>query len=165
MDWSTLIATITGAVIGVGATVLAERAQWRRSQDHHWMTVRREAYAGYLAALTDGSAALRRVVREHTSSAGDIGPQLHACLLPGGSWRLFHTVAMVGPADVVAKAEDAQIALQESRDALLECADLTHPPYVEARERLLAAMGLLRKAMRDDLRLPSLGTVASRPRW
>jgi hypothetical protein len=165
MDWSTLIATITGAVIGVGATVLAERAQWRRSQDHHWTTVRREAYAAYLAALSDGSAALRRIVREHDSAAGGLGSQLHDALLSAGAWRIFHTLAMVAPADVVAKAEDAQLALQDAREALLERADLTHLPYVDARHRLLSAIGTLRNAMRDDLHLPSLGVVASRPRW
>lgn len=164
MDWSTLIATITGAVIGVGATMLAERAQWRRSQTHHWSTVRREAYAAYLAALSDGSAALRRIVRERAPDT-DVGPALHEALLAAGPWRTFHSLAMIGPPDVVAKAEDAQLALQRCRETLVDNPDLSAAPYVEARNQLLTGISVLRNAMREDLHLPSLGVVANRPRW
>lgn len=69
MDWSTLASTIVGAIIGIGATTLADRSRWKREQVAGQNQVRRQAYAAYLAALVGAHEAMRTAaLGEHGSA-------------------------------------------------------------------------------------------------
>src|SRR4051812_39003393 len=51
MDWMPLLSTLTGAVIGITATLIADRNRWRREEARHASEVRREVYTEFVAAL------------------------------------------------------------------------------------------------------------------
>lgn len=52
MQWSTLVATAVGTVLGVVATLVADYARWRRERSERDRDALRTAFTEYLAALS-----------------------------------------------------------------------------------------------------------------
>lgn len=165
MAWLTLIGTLTGTIVGITSTLIADRIRWHRDVNQNWMNIKRELYVSYVCALSDGSAALRKIMRESKNGEADLEFKLHNALLPTGAWRLLHNLAMIAPNEVIAKAQAAQLALHVARDVLIEVSDLGDYRYLEARKDLLAAIHELRSAMRTDLGLSSVANELDRPMW
>jgi hypothetical protein len=49
MDWMPLLSTLAGAVIGIAATVIADRNRWRREESRQALELRRAVYTEYVA--------------------------------------------------------------------------------------------------------------------
>ncbi|MEU1086219.1 hypothetical protein ABZ401_05185 [Streptomyces sp. NPDC005892] len=52
MEWMTLVATLLGAVIAMGSTLLVEARKDRREAAGEWRRSRRELYGAYLGTLS-----------------------------------------------------------------------------------------------------------------
>ncbi len=61
MYWMPLLSTLTGAVIGIAATLIADRNRWRREESRHALEVRREVYTEYVSALKAAGEEIRAV--------------------------------------------------------------------------------------------------------
>jgi hypothetical protein len=64
MDWLAPVNTLTGAAIGIGSTLLADRLRWRRDREALNQDTRRQAYAAFMAALSDVYPRLHETARE-----------------------------------------------------------------------------------------------------
>ena len=63
MEWMAPVSTATGAVIGVGSVLLAERMRWRRELHIRGVDARRELYASFLVAYDATFRSLEAVER------------------------------------------------------------------------------------------------------
>jgi hypothetical protein len=69
VDWSAPVSTLVGAMVGVGATMLADRSRWKRDQSRERIQLRRESYGSYLAAVIQAHEAMRVAAVAGGSSA------------------------------------------------------------------------------------------------
>ncbi|WP_328535832.1 hypothetical protein [Streptomyces sp. NBC_00344] len=70
MDLMPLLSTLTGASIGIAATLIADRSRWRREEARHALEVRRAAYGEYASALKDAGEEIRAVaLGDHRSES------------------------------------------------------------------------------------------------
>jgi hypothetical protein len=151
MDWSTLLGTVMGAVIGIGATLLADRARWRRDHDQRQIQIRRDTYTDFLTALSLAHSTMRTAaLREYPDGA--VVPGTFATgIEESGIWRVRQRLSLCAPAHVIGLAMTACEAMVGIQDALKADPDPGGEPYLRARAALWAANAELREAMRGDL--------------
>jgi hypothetical protein len=151
VDWGTLIGTALGAVVGVGSTVLAERSRWKREFATRELSVRRQLYGDYLAALSRTRNELRGLARSPSVAAGERARLAGESFRSGGAYELRYQMAITAPEPVAEPSERALRALRDLHDRL-EAGDIhTDESWVECHEAFTTAMTALQAAMRADL--------------
>ncbi|KUL57800.1 hypothetical protein OG330_14525 [Streptomyces albidoflavus] len=150
MEWIPLVSTALGAVIGVGSTLLADRARWRRDRAGQDLDVRRQLYADYTAALSRIRTALNECAQEDIPAAERPRKVREEFLTPG-AYEIRHQLAIVAPPEIVDAARSAFVVLRDTRDLLVAGASVDDAAYAELEERFDAAVVALRSFMRLDL--------------
>lgn len=150
MEWISLVSTALGAAIGVGSTLLADRARWRRDRAGQNLDVRRQLYADYTAALSRTRTALNECVQQEIP-AGERSLRVRELFLAPGAYEIRHQLAIIAPPEVVEAARSAFVVLRDTRDLLVEGSSLDDAAYIEVEERFDAAVAELRTVMRLDL--------------
>lgn len=157
MDWMPLLSTLTGAVIGITATLIADRNRWRREEARHAVEVRRAAYTEYASALKDAGEEIRAVaLGDHMSeSARDaaVREAFRGTGLHTASERLW----LMGPPLVVAAGNEAFHSLRRMRDAYARGVALGSPEDRALTQQRRTAMAEMRHRMREDLGVGPLG--------
>ncbi|MFD9337736.1 hypothetical protein ACFWBF_25560 [Streptomyces sp. NPDC060028] len=157
MDWMPLLSTLTGAAVGIGATLLGDRNRWRREESRHALEVRRTAYTEFVSALKAAGEEIRAVaLGDHMSdSARDaaVREAFRATGLYTASERLW----LIGSPQVVAAGNAAFHALRELRDAYAAGAPVGSPRDRPLIARRREAMATMRALMRADLGIGPLG--------
>jgi len=148
----TPFATVTGAIIGIGAGLLAERLRWHRDKEKDRIQKRREVYPEFLMALSQSHSNMRSAVLQNgnpleTASFG----ALHEALDGSGIWRFRQSLSLTAPAEIIKLAVDTCSALTKMKDVLVERQDVTNDAYLRARADLWRINADLREAMRRDL--------------
>jgi hypothetical protein len=157
MDWMPLLSTLAGAVIGIAATLIADRNRWHREEARHALEVRREAYTAYVSALKAAGEEIRAVaLGDHPSdSARDaaVREAFRGTDVYTASERLW----LVGPRQVVAAGNEAFHGVRAIRDAYVRgvaVGSAEEAPLIAQRRAALARM---RSLMREDLGIEPLG--------
>ncbi|MFE1331492.1 hypothetical protein [Streptomyces microflavus] len=150
MEWIPLVSTALGAAIGVGSTLLADRARWRRDRAGQDLDVRRQLYADYTAALSRIRTALNECVREDIPAA-ERPRRIREAFTTPGAYEIRHQLAIVAPPEIVDAARSAFVVLRDTRDLLVAGASVDNAAYAELEERFDAAVAALRTVMRLDL--------------
>ncbi|AZM55137.1 hypothetical protein DMA15_23315 [Streptomyces sp. WAC 01529] len=154
MEWISPVSTLLGAGIGVSATLLADRARWRRESAERETATRRQLYAEYTAALSRVRSALHESAR--ATGGPSPGSEEHARevrdrFLAPGAYEIRHQLAIIAPLEVVDAARSAFIALRTTRDRVIEGARADSAIYAELEAGNDAAIAELRRVMRRDL--------------
>jgi hypothetical protein len=152
VDWGTLIGTALGAVVGVGSTVLAERSRWKREFATRELSVRRQLYGDYLAALSRTRNELRGLARSPSVPAEERARLAGETFRSGGAYELRYQMAITAPEPVAAPSERALIALRDLHDRLEAGGIHTDESWVACQEAFTTALAELRTAMRADLK-------------
>ncbi|MFJ4969762.1 hypothetical protein [Streptomyces sp. NPDC088755] len=150
MEWIPLVSTALGAAIGVGSTLLADRARWRRDRAGQDLDVRRQLYADYTAALSRIRTALNECAQEDIPTAERTRKVREVFLTPG-AYEIRHQLAIVAPPEIVDAARSAFVVLRDTRDLLAAGASVDDAAYADLEERFDAAVAALRSLMRLDL--------------
>ncbi|WP_329230920.1 hypothetical protein OG488_19390 [Streptomyces sp. NBC_01460] len=150
MEWIPLVSTALGAAIGVGSTLLADRARWRRDRAGQDLDVRRQLYADYTAALSRIRTALNECAQEDIPTAERTRKVREVFLTPG-AYEIRHQLAIVAPPEIVDAARSAFVVLRDTRDLLAAGASVDDAAYADLEERFDAAVAALRTLMRLDL--------------
>ncbi|MEV4874477.1 hypothetical protein [Streptomyces cyaneofuscatus] len=150
MEWITLASTALGAAIGVGSTLLADRARWRRERAGQELDVRRQLYSDYTAALSRIRTALNECAQTDMA-AGERSRKVREVFLSPGAYEIRHQLAIVAPPEIVEASRSAFVVLRDTRDLLVTGASINDAAYVEMEERFDAAVAELRSVMRLDL--------------
>jgi hypothetical protein len=151
MDWMPLLSTLAGAVIGISATLIADRHRWQREEARHALEVRREAYSEFVSALKTAGEEIRAVaLGDHMSdSARDAA--VREAFRGTGVYTASERLWLVGPPQVVAAGNEAFHSWRAIRDAYargMTVGSLEEAPLI-ARRR--TAMAQMRHLMREDL--------------
>jgi hypothetical protein len=150
VDWGSLVGTGLGAVIGVSATLGADRINWRRSRQDSDKTARHQVYADYLAALTRARNGLRSAARHPNTPAAERARQAEETF-HDGVYELRYRVALLAPEPVVEASVIAFRALRDLRDLVEAGSVRSDEDYLRQRDVWEDALHELQRAMRADL--------------
>ncbi|MFC9324106.1 hypothetical protein [Kitasatospora sp. NPDC057015] len=157
MDWMPLLSTLAGAVIGISATLVADRNRWRREEARHALEVRREAYTEFVSALKAAGEEMRAVALGDHMSGSARDTAVREAFRGTGLYTASERLWLVGPPQVVTAGNEAFGCLRRIRDAYARgvAVDSEEAALLIAQRR--AAMGRLRARMRVDLGIGPLG--------
>uniref|UniRef100_A0AAU2JIH8 Uncharacterized protein n=1 Tax=Streptomyces sp. NBC_00049 TaxID=2903617 RepID=A0AAU2JIH8_9ACTN len=164
MDWSSVVSTVTGAIIGVGATSLADRSRWRREQGDRRTAVTRELYAAYLAAVARTWSEIYAVTIDSTEPWPERRRLAAQAYRDGGVYELRYQISITAPPDIVALSDDVNRGIRDLVSSL--SAGRTFGSWDELRSANLAwfeAFDTMRGKMRLDLDATSLPLPPSGP--
>ncbi|WP_330336040.1 hypothetical protein [Streptomyces sp. NBC_00557] len=156
MDWMPLLSTLAGAVIGIAATVIADRNRWKREEARHALEVRREVYTEFVSALKTAGEEMRAVALGDHMSESARDAAVREAVRGTGIYTASERLWLVGPSQVVAAGNEAFHSLRAIRDAYARgvAVDSAEAAPLIARRR--AAMAEMRRLMREDLGIGSL---------
>ncbi|OQR63135.1 hypothetical protein B6E66_15790 [Streptomyces maremycinicus] len=156
MDWMPLLSTLAGAVIGISATLVADRNRWQREETRHALDVRREVYGEFVSALKTAGEEIRAVaLGDHLSdSARDAA--VREAFRGTGVYTAGERLWLVGPSQVVAAGNEAFHSWRSLRDAYAQGMTVGSAEEAPLIARRRTAMARMRHLMREDLGIEPL---------
>ncbi|MFF4162913.1 hypothetical protein [Streptomyces sp. NPDC001741] len=147
MEWTALVATAVGAVIGVGSTLVTERVTWRRNAGEQDRETLRTTAAQFLEALTEARDTISDASRSELLPVDERAQLARAAFLTYGVHAKQYQLELLATPEVAECAKDAAHQLVLYRDAVAaghlrdapECAQARRM-FREARQKLMAAM-------------------------
>ncbi|MEU2617573.1 hypothetical protein ABZ642_05300 [Streptomyces sp. NPDC007157] len=149
MTWMPLLATLTGAVIAMGSTLLVEHRKTQRETAKEWRKTRQELYARFLAAHAQAGSDLRNIAAVPDLDASERYRQTRAAYTHCYASR--HELELLAPRTVVVLAEECSRAVRMMRDAVSAGARLDSDQFEELTRRYLDLRLETRNAMRSDI--------------
>ena len=146
---SAALPALLGTILGALVTLLADRVRWRRELALRSHEARRDAYAGYLAALHTGSEGIRSVALGDTAAAGRLSEAGEA-FRTAGVYQAREQVSLLAPEAVTRFAGTALHRLRDLRDLASRGCAVESPDYQRALALYDEAVAGLRTAMRRD---------------
>ncbi|WEO95322.1 hypothetical protein A6P39_015525 [Streptomyces sp. FXJ1.172] len=152
MDWIPLLSTAFGAVIGVVATLLADRVRARSNRQEEDRALKRRLYGDYLAALSLTRQNLRTAARSLSVSHAERTRMALDSFKEASVYQARYQVSLVAHERVVEASTAAFNALRSLRD-LVEAGGGSHgdPAYRAAQNEWTGCFATLRRCMRRDL--------------
>ncbi|MGW1813189.1 hypothetical protein ACWCQM_06400 [Streptomyces sp. NPDC002125] len=147
MEWTALVATVVGAVIGVGSTLATDRVRWRRDTGEHDRETLRTVSAQFLEALTEARDAISDASRSGHLPPDERAELARASTLAHGVHAKQYQLELLAAPDVAQSARDTAHQLLLYRDTVVaghvrddpECAQVRRD-FREARQKLMTAM-------------------------
>lgn len=157
MDWMPLLSTLSGAAIGITATVIADRSRRRREESRRAKDERRDAYAEFSTALKAAGEEIRAVaLGDHMSdSARDTA--VREAFRGTGLYTASERLWLVGPRQVVTAGNEAFHSLRRLRDAYARGVAVGSDEDAPLIAQRRTAMARMRDLMREDLGAERLG--------
>ena len=151
MQWSSLAGTALGALIGVSATLFADRLRWRLGRQDMDKATKRQTYADYLAALSNTRNELRGAARDESVVLADRARRAVEAFKAGEAYELRYQVELIAPGAVIDASDKAFRALRKLRDLVEAGALHTEKLYISQRDLWETEFAELRRQMKDDL--------------
>jgi hypothetical protein len=147
MEWTSLVATAVGAIIGVGSTLATDRVRWRRDTGERDRETLRTVSAQFLEALTEARDVISDASRSGHLPTEERAQLARASILTHGVHSKQYQLELLAPPEVAQLAGDAASQLLLYRDAVVaghtrddpECAQVRRA-FREARQKLMAAL-------------------------
>ncbi|MGY3676570.1 hypothetical protein [Streptomyces sp. TE33382] len=152
MDWGTIVGAVTGAVIGVGATSLADRSRWRREQAAGQTAIKRELYAAYLTAVAQAWNEIHAAVIDSDEAWPERARLASLAYRNGGVYELRYQMAITAPPELVALSDQTMRGMRHLTNRLNT--GQRYSSWDELKEDIQAwfdAFNTMRRMMRLDL--------------
>jgi hypothetical protein len=146
MQWSTLVATAVGTVLGVIATLVADHVRWRRDRTERDRDALRTAFTEYLAALSTARDAFAR-----TEPSPDRVGKGHVAIGEHGVYAAQQQLELVAQRTLVDKAGRATLSVLDFHDAVVAGHAPDSSEYVHAWRAVRQARTALIEEMRIAL--------------
>ncbi|ANS65904.1 hypothetical protein SLINC_3680 [Streptomyces lincolnensis] len=161
-QWTTLLATLLGAGVAMGTSLLAEARKDHRqllleSRKHErdvtseWRNTRRDLYAGFLAVLTQARSESRHLSEDTEMSEAERTQLGRRAFVP--CYELRYQVELFAPAEVVNPALAYFRCVRGFRDAVGRGMRHTDQEFEHHAEQMKNTLADARDAMRTDLEL------------
>ncbi|NGO42860.1 hypothetical protein [Streptomyces ureilyticus] len=148
----TLAGTALGALVGVGATLLAERARWRREAAERARQERKEIYVACLTSFRQAHETMRAVAfGDRQWEATGLDAAVREALRASGCNEARDAAALFAAPGIVAAIDDAFYSLRRLMDVLAAGNGLRSAAFQEAQAAHRIAVKLAQAAMRRDL--------------
>ena len=149
MSWIPVLATVVGAVVGLGSGLVVDQVRSGRDASAKALAVRRDAYVGYLSALHEANEAMRAVsLGEHAQELPRLAAARAACRTASVTMTREQLI-LLAPEPVILAADDAFRSLRALRDRIGQGESLTD--YEPVLEDYASHLHALRDATRRDL--------------
>jgi hypothetical protein len=146
MQWSTLVATAVGTVLGVLATLVADHVRWRRDRSERDRDTLRTAFTEYLTTLSAAKDAFSRA----EASPERVGKG-HVAIGEHGVYAAQQQLELVAQRTLVDKAGRATLSVLDFHDAVVAGHATNSREYVNAwrvaRQTRTALIEEMRKAL------------------
>ncbi|MET9891935.1 hypothetical protein ABZZ47_17225 [Streptomyces sp. NPDC006465] len=152
MEWTALIGTGLGAVVGVGSTLAADRLRWRRDTHERERANLQLLYAEFIEALLKARDAIDQVSKQTDRSPQERGQLVRDVIADHGAYTKEYQLELIAPAPVIARVQDATYKLALYRDIVLHGATREDLPCSQARSAFREARKALVAEMRASLR-------------
>ncbi|PVC86835.1 hypothetical protein [Streptomyces sp. CS131] len=147
MEWTALAATVLGAVIGVGSTLVTDRVSWRRDTRERDRETLRTVAAQFLEALTEARDAISDASRSEHLPVAERAQLARASTSAQGVHAKQYQLELLAAPEVAESARDASYRLLLYRDAVVaghlrddsECTQARRA-FREARQKLMTDM-------------------------
>ncbi|MFE6339002.1 hypothetical protein ACFVOK_38295 [Streptomyces sp. NPDC057798] len=151
MQWTAIVATAIGAVIGVVSTLTADHVRWRRDLSERDRDALRTSYAQYVEALTQARDEITQTSRAPGLTAEERADSVRTVIGRHGVYARQHQLELTAPVKVVRLAINAANELAGYRDSVINGFMREDPECVEARRAYREARYRLIDAMRFSL--------------
>ncbi|MFF9155221.1 hypothetical protein ACF1AB_23685 [Streptomyces sp. NPDC014846] len=152
-----LLSTLTGAVIGIAATLIADRNRWHREEGRHALDVRREVYTEFVSALKEAGEEMRAVALGDHRSESARDAAVREAVRGTGLYTASERLWLVGPPQVVAASNEAFHRMRAIRDAYARGTAVGSAEEASLIGMRRSAMAQMRRLMREDLGFGPLG--------
>jgi hypothetical protein len=149
MQWSTLIGTALGAIVGVGSALINDILRWRREQQKYQRSIRREIYVEFLSALTDAHEKMRVASQRDYESAAARSLEIRD--LFRDCYRIRYQISIIAEQGVVDGSEATFRKMRDIRDLLSGGENLESADYQKFRTEWGALLRQLQHSMRLEL--------------
>jgi hypothetical protein len=159
MGWTSLISTVTGAVIAVVAGLVSDSSRRKRDVSAQWRDRRYETYRDFLTAMHEESSAAHALASTRGLLQGPvpIDPEEGVHLIAEADRRLipvYETIQMLGSRAVGAAAHDWRLAMWQLTDMATGTARADASGWEDAYVAYRLGRDGFRAAVRDELRIP-----------
>ncbi|MDX3698111.1 hypothetical protein PV726_49920 [Streptomyces europaeiscabiei] len=134
MDWTGVVTTVLGAVIGIASALVLEHARWRNQAKDRRSDTLRSVYAAYLGAVSQAAEQIWQASRAGLSTADDSADRSHSAFGDHDVFAKRYELVLLAPADVAAWSDQviggathdlpdcnaARLAFNQARDGLIE---------------------------------------------
>jgi len=131
VDWGTLAATVSGAVIAISGTVLADRLRTRDEDDRGLEARRREVYIAFITAAGASHAQLRQLVQDPGTTT-DLEAASRAALTDAGLYEVRERLFIDARSEVAGAGQAMFERLRELRRAAAAGVSLASPGFHDA---------------------------------
>lgn len=145
-----LASTALGALIALFATLINERAKWRREQVSERRKLRQQTCSRYLAALTEAHERMR------AEAGGDRSPEERAAAIErafreANCYGLRYEIGIVADQDVVDSSERTFQLMRDIRDVLASGRGTEDEQYTALRAEYGESLRELQQCIRAEL--------------
>ncbi|MFJ9173857.1 hypothetical protein [Streptomyces sp. NPDC102360] len=156
MTWTALVATLVGAAIATGSSLLIEGRRDRRSTATEWRQARRILYGAFLGAMTRARSELYMLSRDDQISG--IERLRSARESFAQCYETRYELEVFAPQSVVLPALGYFRAVRRVRDAVAAGQPHDAPEMDALRDAVTATLRVTRDAMRKDMRTDAITT-------
>jgi hypothetical protein len=150
VDWGTLVATISGAVIAIAGTVLADWLRTRHEDDRGLEGRHREAYLGFISAAGTCHSRLREIAQDPAAIA-DVEDASRAALADGGVYDARERLFIEASPAVAKMGQEMYERLRELRRVVGTGADADSAAFHGANHPYIESVWAYREAVREEL--------------
>jgi hypothetical protein len=151
VEWSSLVGTGLGAVLGVGATLVGEHVRWRRTTRDNRLQDRRNLYADCLVSFRKAHEAMRLAADEEHPSSQARAARIRQVYQASGCDEARERLILTATHEVVSAIDASYISLRKIREVLASGATVPTPDYQAARQAHRDATEAARDILRRDL--------------
>ncbi|MFF9363592.1 hypothetical protein [Streptomyces griseoluteus] len=151
MDWLPLLSTLTGAAIGIVATLIADRNRWKHEDVKEALRLRLDVYTQYATTVKVLGETLRALARREHPSDDERALALHEAFRDSGIGIASERMWLVAPQPVVQASNSVFHSLRRICDGYVDGAAVGGPEDRARWEARGKAAAKMRKLMREDL--------------
>ncbi|WP_101832369.1 CchlQ [Frankia canadensis] len=159
MDWGTLVATVSGAVIAISGTVLADRVRARDDDGRARRERRQDTYVAFIVAAGVCHTRLRQIAGDTSALPADRDARSRTVLADAGIYDVRERLFLDASPPVVAAGQLMFERLRELRRCVAAGAGHASPAFHDAYHPYLDAVWRYRAAVRAELEAPGLAPV------
>lgn len=154
MQWTAIVAAVSGAVIALTSTLIADRARWRRDLLERDRDALRLCYAQFLEALTQARDVITQVSRRPDLSPQERSESVREVIGTHGVYARQYELELTAPASVARLANEAAQKLARYRDTVQQGQLREEAACTLARRDFRAVRQALIDGMRHTLQRP-----------
>lgn len=149
MQWTTFLATLLGAAIAMGTSLLVQARKDRQDLAAEWRKTRREMYMTFLAVLAQSRSELLALSKKSgmtEDERDELARQVFA-----RSYEARHHLELVAPSEVAGSALAYFRTVRGLRNLVAAGKGVTAPEWGPAAKDAKRALDAVQDTMREDL--------------